>query len=64
MNVDALLKKSGNTRYWLVKELDTDYKTVNKLCDNESRSIRFETLEKLTNAFHCDFNELLIHTKK
>ena len=34
MNVQNLLNEKRKTRYWLVKEMQTTYKTVNKLCDN------------------------------
>ena len=39
-NVQALLDKKDKTRYWLVKQMGTDYATVNKICDNASKSVR------------------------
>jgi len=44
MNVQNLLNKKGKTRYWLVKEMQTTYKTVNKLCDNTLTVLQLETI--------------------
>ena len=49
-NVQALLDKKDKTRYWLVKQMGTDYATVNKICDNASKSVRIDTLERLMKA--------------
>ena len=35
-NVQCLLEQRGKTRYWLVKQMHTDYATLNKICDNEA----------------------------
>jgi len=63
LNVNALLKKAGKSRYWLVKQLDTDYKSVNKLCNNQTAGIKFETLDRLKKTFQCDFNDLFIYVE-
>lgn len=60
LRVQELLNERGKKRYWLVKRMQTDYPTVNKLCDGESTQIRFETLDKLTDIFECDFNTLFV----
>ena len=53
-NVQALLDKKDKTRYWLVKQMGTDYATVNKICDNASKSVRIDTLERLMKALDCE----------
>lgn len=60
MNVQNLLNKKGKTRYWLVKEMQTTYKTVNKLCDNTSTGLQLETIEKLCEILDCTPNDLFI----
>ena len=52
-NVQSLLDREGKTRYWLVKQMGTDYATVNKICDNASKSVRIDTLERLMKARDC-----------
>lgn len=60
MNVQNLLDKHNKTRYWLVKQMQTTYKTVNKLCDNTLTGLQLETIEKLCNIFNCTPNDLFI----
>ena len=62
MNVQELLDKKGKTRYWLVKQLDSNYETINRLCDNSSSAIYLETIEKLCSVFHCSPDELFTIT--
>lgn len=59
-NIQNLLNEKGRTRYWLVKEMQTTYKTVNKLCDNTLTGIQLETIEKLCNILECSPNDLFI----
>ena len=60
MNVQNLLDKKCKTRYWLVKEMQTTYKTVNKLCDNTLTGLQLETIEKLCDILECSPNDLFI----
>lgn len=60
MNVQKLLEEKGKTRYWLVKEMQTTYKTVNKLCDNTLAGLQLETIEKLCSILDCTPNDLFI----
>ncbi len=60
MNVQNLLNEKGKTRYWLVKEMQTTYKTVNKLCDNTLTGLQLETIEKLCEILECTPNDLFI----
>ncbi len=60
MNVQNLLNKKGKTRYWLVKEMQTTYKTVNKLCDNTLTGLQLETIEKLCEILDCTPDDLFI----
>ena len=60
MNVQNLLNQKGKTRYWLVKEMQTTYKTVNKIGDNSLTGIQLETIEKLCVILECEPNDLFI----
>ena len=60
MNVQNLLNEKGKTRYWLVKKMQTTYKTVNKLCDNTLTGLQLETIEKLCEILECTPNDLFI----
>lgn len=58
LRIDELLKKEDKSRYWLVKNLDGNYKTVNSMLEKETISIRFDTIDKLCKIFHCDPGDL------
>lgn len=60
INVQNLLNEKGKTRYWLVKEMQTTYKTVNKLCDNTLTGLQLKTIEKLCAILECTPNDLFI----
>ena len=53
-----LLHRKNKTRYWLVKQMQTDYNSVNKMCGNEVVSIHLETIEKLCGVLECEPNDL------
>lgn len=60
MNVQKLLEEKKKTRYWLVKEMQTTYKTVNKICDNTLTGLQLDTIEKLCEILECSPNDLFI----
>ncbi|MCL2513866.1 MAG: helix-turn-helix transcriptional regulator [Oscillospiraceae bacterium] len=51
------------TRYRLVKTPESDYETVNRLCDNMSAAIYLETIEKLCGVLECEPNDLFVIEK-
>lgn len=60
MNVQNLLNEKDKTRYWLVKQMQTTYKTVNKICDNTLSGLQLETIEKLCEILECTPNDLFL----
>jgi len=58
LRVSELLRKQGKTKYWLYKQLAMSYQNVNKIINNETKSIRFETIESLCFLLNCSPNEL------
>ena len=58
MNLKYLLKQNKKSKYWLVKQLESNYTVINKMLNNETTGIRFETMAKLCEIFNCTPNEL------
>ena len=58
MRVQELLNEKKKTRYWLVKQMQTTYKTVNKICDNTLTGLQLDTIEKLCSILDCQPNDL------
>ena len=64
LNLKYLLEKHNKTRYWLVKKINSNYDTVNKLVNNESTKISFDMINRLSDAFECDMNTLFVKDDK
>lgn len=62
LNVLALLKERGKTKYWLYKQLGTSYQNFNKMVNNETKMIKFENIEALCQILECTPNDLFIFT--
>lgn len=60
LNIQAILDNKNKTRYWLVKQLESNYETVNRLCNNEASAIYLETIEKLCKVLDCAPNDLFV----
>ena len=60
LNIQYLLDDKNKTRYWLVKNMDSNYETINRLCDNNAVAIQLETIEKLCRVLDCTPNDLFI----
>lgn len=58
LNLEHLLKENKRSKYWLVKQLDSNYTVINKMINHQTKSISFETLDKLLKIFECSPNEL------
>ena len=60
LNVMALLEKRGKTKYWLYKQLGISGQNANRLLYNETRSIRYSTIEALCQILECTPNDLFV----
>lgn len=58
LRVMELLQEQGHTKYWLFKQMDMSYTNYDNLIKNRTRSIRFDTLEKLQQSLECSLDEL------
>ena len=60
LNVKELLKKKQKTKYWLVQNMHSDYKTISDMMDNKTSGIKFETIEKLCILLDCTPNDIFL----
>jgi putative transcriptional regulator len=60
LTVMELLNRKNKTKYWLVKQMQTDYNSVNKMCNNRVTSLHLETIEKLCRILDCAPNDLFV----
>ncbi len=59
LNVKELLENKGKTKYWLVQKMNSDYDTIGAMMDNQTISIRFETIDKLCSVLECEPKDLI-----
>ena len=45
INVKQLLESQQHSRYWLVKNMNSDYKTISDMIDNKTSRINFDTIK-------------------
>mgnify|MGYP004564003989 CR=1 FL=1 len=64
LNVKELLKKKRKTKYWLVQNMHSDYKTISDMMDNKTSGIKFETIEKLCILLDCTPNDIFKFEKE
>ncbi|MBD5492938.1 MAG: helix-turn-helix transcriptional regulator [Lachnospiraceae bacterium] len=53
-----ILEEQNHTKYWLFKQMDLSYQNFNKIVTNQTSSIRFENLEKLSKILDSPIGDL------
>lgn len=58
LRVDAILEEQGHSKYWLCKNLGMCYRNFSNLINNETTSIRYDTMERLCKILNVPVQEL------
>lgn len=58
LRILKILEEQGHTKYWLYKQMDLSYQNFNRIINNETSSIRFENIEKLSTILQCPISDL------
>lgn len=58
LRILEILESQNHTKYWLFKQLDLSYQNFNRMVNNETTSIRFENLDKLSTILNCPVGDL------
>ena len=58
LRVNKILEKKGLTPYWLGKQTGISQNNILKICNGETSTIRFDTIEKICKALECPINDL------
>ena len=53
-----ILTEQNHSKYWLFKRMEMSYQNFNKIVNNETTSIRFDNLEKLSTILDCPIGDL------
>ncbi len=60
LRINEILKEQGKTPYWLGKQTGISQNNIGKICNGETSTIRFETMEKICIALDCSINDLFV----
>ncbi|MBQ7562360.1 MAG: helix-turn-helix transcriptional regulator [Lachnospiraceae bacterium] len=63
LRIKELLEEQGHTKYWLYKQMGLSYQNLNKVIENQTTQIRFDTIERLVEILGCDIGELFEYEK-
>lgn len=58
LRILEILESQHHTKYWLFKQMDLSYQNFNRMVNNETTSIRFENLDKLSTLLNCPVGDL------
>ena len=58
LKVNKIVEKKGLTPYWLGKQTGISQNNILKICNGETSTIRFDTIEKICKALECPINDL------
>ena len=60
LRVEEILKEQGKTKYWLYIRLGLSYQNFNKIVNNQTTGIKFQTLQSLCEILNCTPNDLFV----
>ena len=58
LRVLEILAEQNHTKYWLFKQMETTYTSFHKMINNQTKSIQYETLDKLSTILGCSVGDL------
>lgn len=63
LRILAILEEQEHTKYWLYKRMNMmSYRNFKNIVENETSSIRFETLDKLSRILNVPIGQLFEQT--
>lgn len=58
LRILQILSEQEHTKYWLYKQMDLSYQNFNRMVTNQTSSIRFDNLDKLSKILNCPVGDL------
>ena len=59
LRVLDILEEQGKSKYWLCKNLEMHYVSFNKMVNNQTISIRFDTLDRMATLLDVPVGDLI-----
>lgn len=58
LKINQILQEQGKTPYWLGKQTGISQNNIGKICNGETSTIRFNTIEKICKSLNCSVNDI------
>lgn len=58
LKIKEILTQQNKTPYWLGRQTGISQNNIGKICNGETSTIRFDTLEKICKALNCSINDI------
>lgn len=58
LRILQILSEQEHKKYWLYKQMDLSYQNFNRMVTNQTSSIRFDNLDKLSKILDCPVGDL------
>lgn len=62
LRILEILSEQHHTKYWLYKQMEMSYQNFNRLVNNETSSIRFENLDRISKLLKVSVGDLFLQT--
>lgn len=59
INIVELLEKENKSKYWLCKNMNITFNSINRIIRRETTSISFKYIEELCNLLNCEPGDLI-----
>lgn len=64
LRLDEILKEKGKSKSWLVRNMESDYRSISNLVENVSISIHYSTIDKICNVLECEPKDIFVKKDK
>lgn len=58
LRINEILENKNKSRYWLAKQTGISANNIQRMCDGETNSIRFSSIETICKTLNCSINDL------
>jgi len=62
LRILEILSEQQHTKYWLYKQMEMSYQNFNKIVNNETSSIKFDNLDKISQILDVSVGDLFEQT--
>lgn len=62
LKINKILEDQNRSAYWLGKQTGIAPNNISKICNGETSTIRFDTIEKICLALNCSIDDLFEST--